>query len=164
MNDAGVKGNADATSMAQSRNRQRPGWNAHWTPSNPKATQSPDVVVNHVVIGTVEALIGIVALTIAGFVVPGHWGLLDIQPHPLWIVVIAIAVRYGAASGYIAGAVSAASYSLFLCVDPQLGLHPPGAQQMIQPFLLLAGGIVVGELTRSQHSRLVTGQQYYQQA
>jgi hypothetical protein len=35
---------------------------------------------------------------------------------------------------------------------------------MIQPFLLLAGGIVVGELTRSQHRRLVTVQQYYQQA
>src|SRR5258706_13046550 len=104
MNDAGVKGNADATSMAQSRKRQRPGWNVYWTPSNPKATQSPDGVVNHAVIGTVEALIGIVALTIAGFVVPCHWWLLDIQPHPLWIVVIAIAVRYGASSGDIAAA------------------------------------------------------------
>lgn len=163
-NDAGVKGNAGARSMAESRKQQRPEWDVHWTRSNRKATQSPDVVVHHVAIGTVEALIGIVALTIVGFVVPGHWGLLDIQPHPLWIVVIAIAVRYGAASGYIAGAVSAASYTLFLCVDPHLGLHPPGTQQMIQPFLLLAGGIVVGELTRSQHRRLVTVQQFYQQA
>lgn len=149
MNDAGVKDSADMSSIVES--------------GKGHPIQSRAVLGLQPAIGTIEALVGIVALTIIGFVVPGHWGLLDIQPHPLWIVVIAIAIRYGAASGYIAGSVAAASYTLFLWVDPDLRLHTPHMQQMVQPFLLLIGGIVVGELTRSQHRRLTTAQQHHQQ-
>lgn len=151
MNDPGVKDAVVMSSTGES-GRGHPLW-------------SHAVLCLHLPtpIGVIEALVGIVALTIAGFVAPGHWGMLDIQPHPLWVVVIAIAIRYGAASGYIAGFVAAASYTLFLCVSPDLHLHAPSMQQMTQPILLLIGGIVVGELTRSQHRRLTTVQQHYQQ-
>src|SRR5258708_5336887 len=130
MNDADVKDSADMSSMVES--------------GGGHSLRSRAVLGLQTAIGTIEALVGIVALTIIGFVVPGHWGMLDIQPHPLWVVVIAIAIRYGAASGYIAGSVAAASYTLFLCVDPDLRLHFPLVQQMVQPFLLLIGGIIVG--------------------
>src|SRR3954464_5695768 len=32
----------------------------------------------------VEAAAGVLLVTAIGLALPGHWGLLDIQPHPLW--------------------------------------------------------------------------------
>lgn len=150
MNDAAVMDTGDGTAMPETRGSRR----IHFLDKLDRTTA----------VGVAEALLGTAALTTAGIVTPGHWGLLDLQPHPLWVVVISIAVRYGATSGYTAGAAAAASYTVFLCSSPQLGLHPPGALQLAQPFLLLTVGIALSELTRSQRGRLARVEASYERA
>lgn len=119
---------------------------------------------DNAVAGTVEALLGCVLLTLIGCVVPQHWGLLDVQPHPLWLVVLAIGIRYGNVAGYVAGAAAAASYMAFLSVDPGMHVHLPPASGLLQPFLLLAGGVVITECSRWQLSRLAHMRQRYEAA
>ncbi len=130
----------------------------------PSIQELREFMSSHTTLGMAEALVGVAIVTAVGFAIPGHWGLLDIQPHPLWIVVIAIALRYGAPSGYIVGTMAASSYAFFLSSTPWFYWHLPLAHQLVQPFFLLAGGIVVGELTRSRDRGLTALQQQYQSA
>jgi hypothetical protein len=111
-------------------------------------------------LGIVEALAGALCLTVLGVVMRDHWGLLDVQPHPFWILVVAIALRYGPAPGYVAAVVASTCYAFFIWVGP--GLHPqsPSLRELGQPFLLLAGGIVVSEIMRSQHRYLTALRQH----
>lgn len=150
MNDRAATGNSDLTAIPQTR--------------VPRRLRFPGMADRPTAVGVAEALLGTVAISTAGILIPRHWGLLDLQPHPLWIVVIGIAVRYGAASGYTAGAAAAASYMMFLCFTPELHLHPPRTPQLAQPFLLLTVGIALSELAGSQRRRLATTEARYQQA
>ena len=46
-----------------------------------------------------ETLLGITIVLGIGAFSGQPWGWLNLQPHPLWIVVLAIAVRYGGRNG-----------------------------------------------------------------
>jgi GGDEF domain-containing protein len=102
----------------------------------------------------VEAAAGVLLVTVIGLALPGHWGLLDIQPHPLWLVVLAISVRYGLPAGYVAGGLSAASYLALAWTAPSADAAPRGAHMLLQPLLLLAGALVIGEIAESRQRRL----------
>jgi len=90
----------------------------------------------------------------AAAAVPGHWGLLDLQPHPLWLVVLAIAIRYGAPGGYAGGTCAAAGYCLLIRLQPGAPAGMLSAHQLLQPALLFAGGAIVGELVQGRQQRL----------
>ena len=117
-------------------------------------------VANHGALRTrtsecVEAAVGVLLVTAVGLTLPGHWGLLDIQPHPLWLVVLAIGVRYGLPASYVAGSLSAASYLALSWLQPAVRTTPFGAHNLLQPLLLLAGAVVIGEIAESRRRRLV---------
>jgi hypothetical protein len=102
-------------------------------------------------LGMTEGLIGALLLTVLGLVVPGHWGLLDVQPHPFWILVVAIAIRYGSRPGYVVTGAAVFCYAFFVWVAPGFRLQAPTVNDVVQPFFLLVGGLVISELVRSQH-------------
>ena len=100
-----------------------------------------------------EALLGVALLLgVAGIALPGGvWGLIDVHPSPLWIVVLAIAVRYGAAAGYFAGALSAAADLLLRWTHPTAGLSE---HEWIPALLMLAVGGAVGEIVDARERRV----------
>lgn len=130
----------------------------------------------------VEAFLGVVVVTVAGLAIPGQWGLLHLQPHPLWIVVLAIAIRYGAPAGYAGGAMAALSYGLLFWLRPEARLEPVApydlldpllliarlqplaTHDLIQPFLLFAGGAIVSEVRSAQWQRQAGAEDRYSQA
>jgi GGDEF domain-containing protein len=114
--------------------------------------------------GYVEALVGVAIVSVAGLVIPGHWGLLTLYPHPLWIVVLAIAIRYGAPSGYVVGGLAAISQVLALWLRPGARFQPIPAHALIQPFLFVVVGMVIGQAVRAQRQRLTDAEANYHQA
>ena len=114
--------------------------------------------------GYVEALLGVAIISAAGLMIPGHWGLLTLYPHPLWIIVLAIAIRYGAPSGYVAGGFAAISQCLFLWIGPGARFQPIPAHALIQPFLFIVVGMIIGQAVRAQRHRLRDVEAHYQQA
>lgn len=130
----------------------------------------------------VEAFLGVVVVTVAGLAIPGQWGLLHLQPHPLWIVVLAIAIRYGVPAGYAGGALAALSYGVLFWLRPEARLEPVApydlldpllliarlqplaAHDLIQPFLLFAGGAIVSEVRSAQWQRQAGAEDRYSQA
>ncbi len=125
-------------------------------------TSAPAVrrlVTNDTSLGIAEALGGALCLTLLGLVIHSHWGLLDVQPHPFWILVIAIALRYGPTPGYVAACVASVCYAFFVWVGPGLRVESPSLRDMAQPFFLLVGGMLVSELVRSQSHYLATMRQ-----
>ena len=93
-------------------------------------------------------------VTAIGAVVPGQWGFLHIQPHPLWIVVLAIAIRYGAPSGYIAGVAAAGSQCLMLWLRPEARFQGIPEHALIQPFLFIAVAVVLSHALQGQRQRV----------
>jgi polysaccharide biosynthesis protein PelD len=114
--------------------------------------------------GYVETLIGVAIVSAAGLMIPGHWGLLTLYPHPLWIVVLGIAIRYGAPSGYVAGGLAAISQCLALWLRPEARFQPVPAHALIQPFLFVVVGMVIGQAVRAQQQRLTDTKEKYRQA
>lgn len=104
--------------------------------------------------GSVEAVIGVALVAIAGALVPGQWQFLGVQPHPLWLVVLAIAIRYGAPSGYVAGGAAAASLTLALWLRPEARFAPLSTGDLVQPFLFVAVAIVVSHAIQGRRQRL----------
>lgn len=102
-----------------------------------------------------EALLGVsILLGAASLALPGGAGaLIGIQPSPLWIVVLAIAVRYGAAPGYFAGALCAAADLLLRWTESR---GPLGEHDWLPALLMLAVGGAVGEIVDARERR-VTG-------
>ncbi len=82
---------------------------------------------------------------------PGFRG---VNPNPLWIVVIAIAVRYGALPGYAVGALSACVYLVLVVLGAgsvsQANIF--SVDVLLQPVLFLVAGGAIGEL-RESHKR-----------
>jgi hypothetical protein len=101
----------------------------------------------------VEALLGVAVVSCAGLVLPGHWGLLTLTPHPFWIVVLAIAFRYGRLSGYGVGILAALSFSLFAWLRPGAQLQALPTPDAVQAALLFVGGALIGELAHAQRQR-----------
>jgi hypothetical protein len=101
-----------------------------------------------------EAFLSVALVTGAAAAVPGHWGLLDVQPHPLWLVVLAIAIRYGSPAGYAGGAFAAAGYCLLSWLQPGALAGSPEVHPLLQPVLLFAGGAIIGELVQGRQRRL----------
>ncbi len=102
-----------------------------------------------------EAVVGVGLIVALGFLVPSsNWGLLGLKPHPLWLVVLAIAVRYGGVYGYFSGGLSGTTYAVLLLTRPQSspGMLDPHA--FIEPALMLALGAAIGEITRAREARL----------
>src|SRR5690348_8045892 len=67
-------------------------------------------------IAYVEIVIGlglIVAINLL-FFRTDNWGFFDANPHPFWLIILPIAVRYGALPAYTAGLLAAALYILFV--------------------------------------------------
>ncbi len=105
-------------------------------------------------LGSAEAIIGVTLIALVGALIPGQWQFTQVQPHPLWIVVLAIAIRYGAPSGYVAGGAAAASLSLALWLRPEARFAPIPAHDLIQPFLFVAVAVVVSHAIQGRRQRL----------
>lgn len=102
-----------------------------------------------------ETLLGIALILLLASVLPGQaWGLMNVHPHPLWIVALAIAVRYGAAPGYLAGGLSALTYGLLLWADPAAQSHLITPDDFIQAYLMFVAGAAVGELVDARERRV----------
>ena len=102
-----------------------------------------------------EAVVGVGLIIALGFLVPGQgWGLLNINPHPLWILVAAIAARYGRRPGYVVGILAGAAYSALILA--RSGMLPTQADPrlFVQPLLMLITGVALGELTDMRERRL----------
>lgn len=81
-------------------------------------------------------------------------GFVDLDLHPFWIVVIGIAVRYGALPGYAAGALSALVYFALGVGAGSLGqANMLSIDVLLNPVLFLIAGATVGEL-REAHKRV----------
>ena len=85
---------------------------------------------------------------------PDDVGFRDANPHPFWLIVILIAVRYGALPGYAAGAMSALVYLAFsvLRAGSVIQADILSVQVLLNPVLFLLVGGVLGELQES-HKR-----------
>lgn len=104
--------------------------------------------------GSLEALLGVAIVTGASIMIPGQWGFLHLQPHPLWIVILAIALRYGAPSGYVAGVAAAASQCVMLWSRSEAPFQSISEHDLIQPFLFVAVAIVISHALHGQRQRL----------
>ncbi len=107
-----------------------------------------------------EIALGLAVLVTASLLFfPEDPGFLTVAPHPFWVVVLAIAARYGALPGYAAGVASAAVY-LALAVW-QAGSFAEAdllsARVLAEPVLFLLVGASLGELREArkrEHLRL----------
>src|SRR5258708_5433176 len=102
-----------------------------------------------------ETLLGILVICAAAAILPGQqWGLLNVQPHPLWIVVLAIAVRYGGRNGYLAGGFCGVAYGLLLWTRPEVRFQALTTHVLLQPFLMFAVGALLGEIRSARERRV----------
>lgn len=101
----------------------------------------------------VEVVLVVAFFVVLDLAIPRQWGLNHLELYALYVVVAGFAARYGAPSGYVAGALSALAYDLLIIFHPtETSLT---TQELLQPFLLFVGGIVVSEIVR-YHQRRVT--------
>lgn len=102
-----------------------------------------------------ETIIGTGLIAAIGLAMPTPgWGLLNINPHPLWIIAAAIAARYGARAGYFAGALAAVTYCAFLVARTGGALAQIDSSLLVQPLLMFITGAALGELTDAREQRL----------
>lgn len=110
----------------------------------------------HRQIAIIEILFGIaILLGISAALHNFGWGMLNLQPHPLWIILLAIAVRYGGGYGYLAGGLCGVSYGLLLWSRPDVHFRPLEPHLLIQPLLMFIVGAVIGEIVRSRETLLL---------
>src|ERR671936_6515 len=109
-----------------------------------------------------DTSLGVVIVVGAGLLIPGQWGLLHLQPHPLWFVVLAVALRYGPPAGYDAGGLAGVSYGLLVWVRAEAHFQLPGEDDLLRSFLLFATGALVSEAMRGARQRFVSMEEKYQ--
>ena len=56
----------------------------------------------------------VVAIGVNKIFFPSHHGFLNVHPHPFWVIVILIAIRYGFKEGLVCAGVAGATYSAFV--------------------------------------------------
>ena len=100
----------------------------------------------------VETIVGLSALTAV------DWSLFQgdptfggANPNPFWLVVVLIAVRYGALPGYFAGFMSALVYLTLAVLRGGLAFleGPLSMQVLLDPVLFLLVGAIIGEMRES---------------
>src|SRR5207237_19733 len=81
-----------------------------------------------------------------------NWGFFDSNPHPFWLVIVPIAVRYGALPGYAAGFLGAFIYLVFIVLQPRSAFVVDilSVQALLNPVLFIIIGASLGELRESQ--------------
>jgi GGDEF domain-containing protein len=81
-----------------------------------------------------------------------NWGFFDANPHPFWLVILPIAVRYGALPAYTAGLLSAAIYLLFVIFQPRSAFAVDifSTQAFLNPVLFVVVGGLLGEVREAQ--------------
>ncbi len=114
----------------------------------------PHAIAQRRTVEGAEAVIGIAIVSAISIVVPGQWGFLDWAPHPLWIIVLAISIRYAAPAGYIAGILATVSQVLLLWFRPEARFHAISEHDLVQPFLFVVVGMLVSYAVQGQRQRL----------
>lgn len=101
-----------------------------------------------------EALLMVGMILALGLIVRrGDPLFITLSPHPLWAVVLAMAIRYGSPTGALVGALCAAAHlvALYLMTGLQMEYaFQMEVRQIIVPLLYVAVGYIVGEATRSR--------------
>ncbi|UZP67397.1 GAF domain-containing protein [Desulfovibrio mangrovi] len=103
----------------------------------------------------VETLLGLMLITVLNVLLfKTDIGFMKVQPHPYWIVVILIAVRYGFFPGFFAGFMSGMLYLLFKTATiPDISLLELHSIELWGPPLLFwVTGMALGEI-RQGHMR-----------
>jgi hypothetical protein len=107
----------------------------------------------------IELLTFLAVITVLNIIFfPGDFGFLNITPHPLWLAVLPIAVRYGFTPGMTAGVSAAAMHvaiNIYMMSDPTWS-DISQFSVWKTPFLFLITGIILGE------TREIQKQHYYQ--
>lgn len=101
-----------------------------------------------------EAVLGVAMIVVASLLIPGQWGFLGWEPHPLWIVVLAIAIRYAAPAGYIASILAAISEVVLLWLRPGARFNPIPEHNLVTPFLFVVVGVLISRAVQSRRQRL----------
>lgn len=81
-----------------------------------------------------------------------NWGFFEANPHPFWIAILPIAVRYGAVPGYSVGLLSALVYLLFVIFQPRsvFAVDILSQEALLNPVLFIVVGGALGELREAQ--------------
>ena len=126
------------------------------TPPPPNAPRPIRVVSTGVQLA--ETVLMVTAVALGGFLIPGSWGLLEANPHPLWLVILAIAGRYGAPVGYVAATMCGLVYATFLWTNPGRPPQDLSTTELMPAFFMLLTGALLSELSSSKQ-RMLAAQQ-----
>ncbi|WP_320169596.1 GAF domain-containing protein [Maridesulfovibrio sp.] len=100
-----------------------------------------------------EVLLGLVTITAVNII---FWrsdpGFINVSPHPFWLVVLLVAVRYGFVGGAFAGGVSGLIFFGFKLISiPELDLADFKSLAMWgKPVLFFLVGVIIGEMRQLQ--------------
>ena len=103
----------------------------------------------------VEAMLSLLLLSAVNFYLfSGDIGYTKASPHPYWLVVVLVAVRYGFGGGFWAGVLAAiffVGFRMLRAAPAPLDFADLGL--WVQPLLFLSAGIVLGEIREQQKRR-----------
>ncbi|WP_243543925.1 GAF domain-containing protein [Pseudodesulfovibrio tunisiensis] len=105
----------------------------------------------------VEALLGLGIITVVNMLFyRANPGFIDVAPHPYWLVVVPIAVRYGFTGGLMAGLISGLAYFGFKIISiPDVSIVEATSFDVWgKPLLLISVGAILGEIRQLQISEL----------
>lgn len=104
----------------------------------------------------IEPLVLLAALTLINFIWVGdNPGFLGISPHPYWIVVVAISVKYELKQSLIAAFLSIINYSVLLFVFHEISLSEYFMFETFKPVLLfLIFSTLIGKVRSGQVQKL----------
>lgn len=103
-----------------------------------------------------EAILGLSLLAAINFFWFRHnLGFSGVNPHPYWIVIVPIAVRYGFKGGLWAGFLSGLTMIAMMRLNlPDISLSEfMEIRHFSQPILFITAGIVIGEIREAQKRR-----------
>ncbi len=111
---------------------------------------------NYLIINSeiIEGLFGLLVITVINVLAfKNQLGFLDVDPHPYWIVVLAIAVRYGFSAGFWTGIMAAITFLMMAKINgTPLPVFDQAAEidVMILPVLFVIVGIILGDIRETQ--------------
>ncbi|MBT3245006.1 MAG: GAF domain-containing protein [Bacteroidetes bacterium] len=104
----------------------------------------------------IETIVLLAVLTLINFIWVGdNPGFFGISPHPYWIVVIAISVKYELKQSLIAAFLASLSYSVFLFVSHEISLAEYFKFEAFKPvFLFMIFSSLIGKVRSGQVQKL----------
>ena len=104
----------------------------------------------------IETIVLLAALTLINFIWVGdNPGFFGISPHPYWIVVIAISVKYELKQSLIAAFLSSLSYSVFLFLSHEISPAEYFMFEAFKPVLLfMIFSTLIGKVRSGQVQKL----------